>query len=187
MPKCQDRETKELLLHEVKRLLFTLRPNMQWQPEVIEGYLMALDDLTPPEIQILVYRAVRTKWDFVPPTPGELREMAMSIREEYVQEHVASDRKNWKPSNPEWPEVKEFVAKLHEVAESHKVENSSRGVFHRPIVDTSSMDDQRRMLIDWYLRQDLNDGTPRSQGEIEAIKATKPHRKIWQASHHAKS
>jgi hypothetical protein len=83
----QDGDTRKLLISEIKRLLFTLRPTMPAPTEMlVQGYIDALDDLRAPEIQVMVREALRTKWDFVPPTPGELRDLVLKLRDEQASQ-----------------------------------------------------------------------------------------------------
>ncbi len=87
--KKQDGDTRKVILNEVSKLLRTIRPLFEPPPEVWEGYSQALDDLTAPEVMLMVSEALKRNWLYLP-TPGELREIVMKMREDMPYDPPAS-------------------------------------------------------------------------------------------------
>jgi hypothetical protein len=106
------------------------------------------------------------------------------MREEIESEQegpVMAEMKTWEKSDLNWPEVKEFYAKLAEVVKESRDQKEKSVIFHRPVPTpaTYTMDEQKKALIAWYLKQDLRDDLPRSQQEIDAIRATIPGARLF--------
>lgn len=135
---------------------------------------MLFAGLSNEEIAYAVEKASATGTKFVAPA-GEVRDIALEYRSRQ-RSNVLDEMKTWTRSDPEWPEVKEFMKMVKSVSAEKDLAREKQKVFIRP-TPSPAFYDQRKALIEWYLRQDLYDGSPRSKSEIAAIKATQPQRK----------
>lgn len=144
------------------------------QDDVVAEYADTLTKLTEAELDAAISEAKKVSDKYVP-SPGEIYTLAMESRTRQSTP-VLDEMKTWTRSDPEWPEVKEFMKLVKSVSAEKDLAREKQKVFIRP-TPSPAFYDQRKALIEWYLRQDLYDGTPRSKSEIAAIKATQPQRK----------
>lgn len=140
---------------------------------VIE-YSDTLADLSADEVDWAIIQAKKNSDKYVP-TPSEVYAIAMEYRER-GKDRVLDEMKKWEKSDPNWPEAKEFMALVRSVATNMAAKHKKAEMFIKP-VPAQVLYDSRKALVDYYLRQDLMDGQPRSKAEIAAIKATQPQRK----------
>ncbi len=76
-----DGDTRKVMQTELGKILRSIRPAFEPPTEVWEGYYLALDDVTAPEMMAMSREAVRKTWLYLP-TPGDLRAIVLRIREE---------------------------------------------------------------------------------------------------------
>ncbi len=169
----------EKALSKIKEFLQIYRMGLI-EDGAVKGYMKALSGLTEEEMTTAMDIANRENETDYAPVPSVIYRIAMEMRDGAT--HEASDEMNtWEKTDTNWPEVREFLALLHEIVDKHKMEKEERykervkslGLGQSPPTSGYS----NREIIDWYARQDLNNGLPRSKAEIEAIKATQPKRR----------
>lgn len=77
----QTGDDKKLLVNELNRLFRTLRPFTELPESIVLSFAEALEDLTGPEIAVMVQVALRERWEYLP-TPGDLLAIVHKFREE---------------------------------------------------------------------------------------------------------
>src|ERR1041384_7667043 len=113
---------KEYLMRRVRGLLGCYRNSVT--EETVVEYAQTLASLTREEFDAAVVKSKDLSDDGFAPAPGEIRAIAMEIREAELakSDGALEEMKNWEPSNPEWPEVQEFRTLLSKVAHAPKEE-----------------------------------------------------------------
>jgi len=159
-----------------------LRPFAEIPSETWQGYVMALEGLTAPQILMMVPLVLKKRWEF-PPQPVELREIILEF-EEQATPGVLGEMATWEPSDPNWSEVKEFKTKLREVIARREPERRGETLIHtgqgllRTPEEMAKMAKQQKALTDYLATQKLHPNVQRSKWEIDAIKDSRRRRSL---------